>query len=231
MDANRRLSSHSPGDTGCPVPFSFLLSVVSEEPFGRCPFCHPANSVTSLKALIQPFTHLPPDHQDPQIDISFHCMQVLWLIWLCVLLFDMYTFQHEFQKMIIRNYCIRSSVPSWICNGSHWTCGHMPWYPSIWRHCSSSRETQHKQTSRWIVILRENLQTARVSFLFLSAYVQFLHIFPLNGMSAGHFYRAMLCIRCTSHGPVSVCLSQVGVLLKRLNVGSHKQHHTIAQGL
>ena len=47
------------------------------------------------------------------------------------------------------------------------------------------------------------------------------------------FYRAMLCIRGTSHGPVSVsvCLSQVGVLLKRLNVGSHKQHHTIAQGL
>ena len=51
------------------------------------------------------------------------------------------------------------------------------------------------------------------------------------------FYSAMLCIRGTSHGPVSVCLSvclclsQVGVLLKRLNVGSHKQHHTIAQGL
>ena len=53
------------------------------------------------------------------------------------------------------------------------------------------------------------------------------------------FYRAMLCIRGTSHGPVSVrlsvCLSvrrsQVGVLLKRQNTGSHKQHHTIAQGL
>ena len=49
------------------------------------------------------------------------------------------------------------------------------------------------------------------------------------------FYRAMLCIRGTSHGPVSVCLSvcpsQVGVLLKRLNIGSHKQHHTIAQEL
>ena len=31
----------------------------------------------------------------------------------------------------------------------------------------------------------------------------------------------------------SVCLSgkQVGVLLKRLNIGSHKQHRTIAQGL
>ena len=49
----------------------------------------------------------------------------------------------------------------------------------------------------------------------------------------------VLCIRGTSHGPVSVCLClsvsvcvcllQVGVLLKRLNVGSHKQHHTIAR--
>ena len=47
------------------------------------------------------------------------------------------------------------------------------------------------------------------------------------------FYRAMLCIRGTSHGPVSVCLclSHVGVLLKRHNVGSHKQHHTIPQGV
>ena len=47
------------------------------------------------------------------------------------------------------------------------------------------------------------------------------------------FYRAMLCIRGTSHGPVSVSvsLSQFGVLLKRLNVGSHKQHRTIAQEL
>ena len=30
---------------------------------------------------------------------------------------------------------------------------------------------------------------------------------------------------------LSVRPSQVGVLLKQLNVGSHKQHHTIAQGL
>ena len=47
------------------------------------------------------------------------------------------------------------------------------------------------------------------------------------------YYRAMLCMRGTSHVPVSVCLclSQVGVLLKRLNTGSHKQHHTIGQGL
>jgi len=30
---------------------------------------------------------------------------------------------------------------------------------------------------------------------------------------------------------VCVCLSQVGVLLKRLNVGSHEQHYTIPRGL
>ena len=44
-------------------------------------------------------------------------------------------------------------------------------------------------------------------------------------------HRAMLCSCGTSHGPVSVCLSQVGVQLKRLSRGSHIQHHTIAQGL
>ena len=35
---------------------------------------------------------------------------------------------------------------------------------------------------------------------------------------------------CLSVRP-SVCLSQVGVLLKWLNVGSNKQNHTVAQGL
>jgi len=71
----------------------------------------------------------------------------------------------------------------------------------------------------------------------------FLPKFLSNKFPALFFYRAMLCIRGTSHGPVSVCLcvclsvrpsvrpSQVGVVLKRLNVGSHKQHYTIAQGL
>ena len=45
----------------------------------------------------------------------------------------------------------------------------------------------------------------------------------LQRHNSAAFYRAMLCIRGTSHGPVSVCvcvrLSQVGVLLKRQNVG------------
>jgi len=38
---------------------------------------------------------------------------------------------------------------------------------------------------------------------------------------ASAVYATALCL--------SVCLSQVGVLLKQLNVGSRKQHHTIAQ--
>ena len=50
----------------------------------------------------------------------------------------------------------------------------------------------------------------------------------VNFRFVANFYRAMLCIRGTSNGPVSVSvcvrlrLSQVGVLLKRLNLGSHK---------
>jgi len=52
-------------------------------------------------------------------------------------------------------------------------------------------------------------------------------------MTLSHFTRATLAIAGISCRRVSVCLSprlsQVGVLLKRLNVGSRKQH-TIAQG-
>jgi len=47
------------------------------------------------------------------------------------------------------------------------------------------------------------------------------------------FYRAMLCIRGTSMAlSLSVRLSLTSrCSTKRLNVGSHKQHHWIAQGL
>jgi len=43
--------------------------------------------------------------------------------------------------------------------------------------------------------------------------------------SLNSFYRAMLYASAVL-AMGSVCLSQVGVLLKRLNVGSHTQHHT-----
>ena len=44
------------------------------------------------------------------------------------------------------------------------------------------------------------------------------------------FYRAMLWPCVDVSVGLSVCLPQIGVLLKRLNVGSNKQHRTIAQG-
>jgi len=40
-----------------------------------------------------------------------------------------------------------------------------------------------------------------------------------------------LCLCLCLSVCLSVRLSQVGVLLKRQNVGSHKQHYTIPQGL
>jgi len=49
------------------------------------------------------------------------------------------------------------------------------------------------------------------------------HFFPLDAISA--VLAMALCLSVC----MSVCPSQVGVLLKRLNVGLHKQHFTIAQ--
>ena len=42
----------------------------------------------------------------------------------------------------------------------------------------------------------------------------------LKRCRVSNFYRVMLCIRGTSHGPVSVRPSQIGVLLKLLNESS-----------
>ena len=39
----------------------------------------------------------------------------------------------------------------------------------------------------------------------------------VKSLNLHYFYRAMLCIRGTGHGSVSVSVCQVGVLLKRLN--------------
>ena len=58
-------------------------------------------------------------------------------------------------------------------------------------------------------------------------------LFSFNGcVLSNSFYRTTLCIRGIAMTLCpSVCPSQVGVLLKRLNVESHKQYHTVAQGL
>jgi len=48
----------------------------------------------------------------------------------------------------------------------------------------------------------------------------------------GDYASAVLAMALCLSVRLSVCCpSQVGVLLKRLNAGSNKQHHTIAQGV
>jgi len=50
-----------------------------------------------------------------------------------------------------------------------------------------------------------------------------LSFLPRDAMLARYMLWSCVCL--------SVCLSQVGVLLKRRNIGSRKQHRTIVQGL
>jgi len=78
-----------------------------------------------------------------------------------------------------------------------------------------------------------------VIFTVIGLFIKGNSIFTARCYASTHVYFAknignsIFTVRC--HGPVSVrpsvCLSQVGVLLKWLSIGSHKQHHTIAQGL
>ena len=52
-----------------------------------------------------------------------------------------------------------------------------------------------------------------------------------DGRTRHRFYRAMLCIRGTSHGPVSVRPSATSLCSTKTAKGRiHKQHRTIAQG-
>ena len=77
----------------------------------------------------------------------------------------------------------------------------------------------------------KNKEYTSVDFVWLYAYVK-VRISPVSIcpiFTARCYASAVLAMGlCLS---VSVCLSQVGVLLKRLNVGSHKRYHRIAQGL
>jgi len=66
--------------------------------------------------------------------------------------------------------------------------------------------------------------------------VKLMPLHPKTLSSVASFKsRLVFTVRCYANVVyalcLSVCLSQVGVLLKRLNIGSCKQHHMIAQGL
>ena len=68
------------------------------------------------------------------------------------------------------------------------------------------------------------------SFLFFTHVLVFILLFTARCYASAVLAMGPCLCQCLSVCP-SVCLSQVGVLLKRLNGKSHKQHHTIVQGL
>jgi len=49
-------------------------------------------------------------------------------------------------------------------------------------------------------------------------------------LKVAQFYHTMACQCGICCSRMSACLSQVSVRPKQLNIGSHKQRHTIAQG-
>ena len=64
-----------------------------------------------------------------------------------------------------------------------------------------------------------------------SNYVFLQPLVPVGGLITARCYAGVLAMGLCLSMSLSVCLSEVGVLLKQLNVGSQKQHHTIAQGV
>jgi len=81
--------------------------------------------------------------------------------------------------------------------------------------------------------MRADQKVLQVGYKTLTYYIIYTVIFDIFSCNINAFFTAQcyasvvlavaLCL--------SVRLSQVSVLVKQLNVGSHKQHHTIAQGL
>jgi len=79
--------------------------------------------------------------------------------------------------------------------------------------CPHTRQNSPLQTRRSLLIRTQNL------FMFLQFYPRGASSARVIAMIA----RPSVCL--------SVCLSHAGIVSKRLNVGSRKQHHVIAQGI
>ena len=56
------------------------------------------------------------------------------------------------------------------------------------------------------------------------------HFYP-RGVSDARVIAIIVCLCVGISVCLSVCMSHAGIVSKRLNVGSRKQHHVIAQGL
>ena len=110
----------------------------------------------------------------------------------------------------------------------------LPCFPDQ-RHCPEYRwdlGTLPEPSCRLLLLCHSADISSTFCRYFQLLFYQLLHEARLTVITV-RFYRAMLCIRGTSHFPVSVCPSvrpsvrpsQVGVLLKRLKVGSHTTPH------
>ena len=87
----------------------------------------------------------------------------------------------------------------------------------------SSRYSSHTRTGHGTEESRENTE---YNVIYVSSQI----VFTARCYASAVLAMALCPSVCLSVR-LSVRPSQVGVLLKRLNVGSRKQHHTIAQGL
>ena len=94
--------------------------------------------------------------------------------------------------------------------------------PLAWCICNIWHSTRLHLVGR-LYCLRLSSRGDRRHYVFLLSVRACRHSWPPR-RRLPVFYRAMLCIRGTSHGPVSVrpsvCPSQVGVLSKRMNESS-----------
>jgi len=112
--------------------------------------------------------------------------------------------------------------------------------------CNKTTLTRRKMEHKWLTasfFFRKSVQTTMASgnCLFIKIYPQLPNFCSQISYWVQSFFTARcyasavlamaLCPSVCLSVCLSVCPSQVGVLLKRLNGGSHKQHHTIVQGL
>ena len=127
------------------------------------------------------------------------------------------------------HYTRKLASVSVLCNGHYFqTASRLSLCQNL---CTNSKHSRTRLSYR-IDVSHKCLCTSR--FLYMGYFSVLIGKIKSRLVFTARCFR-MLCIRGTSHGPVSVSvcvrLSQVGVLLKQLNVGSHKQNHTIAHGL
>ena len=96
-----------------------------------------------------------------------------------------------------------------------------------------------KMSEKWwqseiCIVINDKSQASKAKHLSYDGllYCKFITQFAGKRIFTARCYAcAVLSMGLCQSVSVCLCLSQVGVLLKRLNTGSYQQHHTIAQGI